>query len=122
MSNSNDELATKKDLIELKKELMDKLATKEELKKLATKEELQKVENKFIGEIVKIKSEIATLETKADAEKRFNLIIQAIDDLAAKIDSYKAEKTAIDHALIRHDTRLEDHEHRIQKLETIKKL
>ncbi len=113
-------LASKEELKKLAtKEELKKLATKEELKKLATKDELHQVENKLIKEIIKIKTEIATLETKADAEKRFNLIMQAIDGLAAKIDSYNTEKAAVDHSLKRHDTQIEDHEHRITKLESV---
>ena len=126
MSISSEETSTKKDLLDLKKELMDKLATKDEIqklatkdeiKKLATKEELYEVENKLIGEIVWLKTEISKLETKAEAERKFNLIMQAIDNLTAKIDAYQAEKAAIDHALGRHETLIEDHESRIQKLE-----
>ena len=47
--------------------------------------------------------------------------MNAIDGLAAKIDNYKVEKSAVDHSLHRHDLTLEDHEKRISTLESFGK-
>ena len=145
MNNSREELATKKDLAELKRELLAKLAAKEEIKKLAIKEELknfatkedlkklatkedlkrfvtievhQKSENKLYCEIIRLEEKLNLFETKVDATKKFNIIMKALDKITARIDSYYIEKAAIDHALQRHETRIDNHGHRIQRLES----
>ena len=59
-------------------------------------------------------------ETKADASKKFNIIMMALDKISARMDSYYIEKAAMDHALQRHETQIDDHEHRIQRLESVK--
>lgn len=163
MNKSMEEPATKKDLAELKRELLAKLATKEELKKLATKDELkklatkdelkklatkeelkkfatkedlkklatkedlkrfvtievhQKSENKLYSEIIRLEEKLNLFETKADATKKFNIIMKALDKISARIDSYYIEKAAMDHALQRHELRIDDHEQRIQRLES----
>lgn len=117
-----DSVATKDDLKKLAtKDELKKLATKSELKKLATKDELKKVDQKVdrvITAVVNIQHDLTKFETKADADRRFDLLMQAIDGLAGRIDDYMVEKAATDHALTRHDNLFEDHEKRIKNLET----
>jgi len=106
-SNSNP-VATKKDLKELRQELLGKLATKEEIKKLATKEELS--------------WEIGLLATKID-EQEFNrkktedFLFQAIDGIVKTLDEMRTEQAAYLHTFKRYDTRIENHEQRITALE-----
>ena len=137
-----DKLATKEEISKLAtKEEMSKLATQEEMSKHATKDELKLVEirlekleksvdflagqvtrnsddiQRLTVEVVDMKQEMGLLESKADADHKFNLIMQAIDGLAAKIDAMHTEKAAFDHGLNRHETILSDHEKRISTLE-----
>ena len=115
---AREEVATKKDLEKTRQELLEKLATKEELKqafaKLATKKELGKLGAKFdklAGQIIKKSADIEIIkvqiihilarldeqETKADADRKFDLIMQALDGVVAKIDDFQVEKAATDH-------------------------
>lgn len=117
-------LSTKEEISKLStKEEISKLATKEELKELATKAELKKLDEKtdrIIGVVVQMQERMDTFETKADAEKRMTTIITAIDGLAAKVDNISTEMAAVNHGLLRHEDRLEDHENRIHELEVEK--
>ena len=122
--------ATKEDLKKLAtKEDLKKLATKEEIKKLATKEELKKlatkkdfkhqqkqIDNLFI-EVRRQREQIFLLETKEDADKKFNILLSAIDGIVKKIDDDRIERKAGEYALKRQDKRLENHEKRIKSLE-----
>jgi hypothetical protein len=137
-----EKLATKEEISKLAtKEEISKLATKEEMNKHATKDELRLVEirlekleksvdllaaqvtrnsddiQRLTVEVVDMRQEMALLETKADADRKFNLIMQAINGLAAKIDAMHTEKAAFDHGLNRHETILSDHEKRTSTLE-----
>ena len=121
-----------------KNELLEKLASKKELKqevsKLAIKGELKNLEKRFEAltkkveknsadivelriEIVHMREDMKKLKIKEDADKKFYTLLHAIEGLAAKIDAYQAQKAATDHALQRHDNKLENHEKRIGKLE-----
>jgi len=131
-------LASKEELKKLAtKEELKKLATKEELKQLATKEDIKKFVTKAefnkshsllraditklqIG-YIQILERMETLETKENADRRFNLLMQAIDGLAAKFDSDKIERAASAHTFMRHESKLENHEKRITKLEAANK-
>ena len=60
----------------------DSVATKDDLKNLATKDELKKVDQKVdrvITALENIQYDLTKLETKADADRRFDLLMQAID-------------------------------------------
>jgi predicted nuclease with TOPRIM domain len=115
-------LAKKKELIRLAtKDDLKGLATKEELTRLATKEELKKLDEKtdrIIGIIIQMQDQMSGMETKTDAERKFNNLMNAIDQLTQKFDDLITEKSAIDHGLIRHESRLDDHEVRIHNLES----
>lgn len=117
---------------EIRKEL-DKKADKKDLAILAQQvakntegiEELKsKVDynseriDRLVVEVVNIREDMKLLETKADADKKFHLLMAAIDGLAKKIDSYQTEKSAVNHALTRHENKLDNHEERLKKLET----
>jgi len=54
----------------------------------------ERVEN-----LTRLVLQIDGLENKVDASKKFDLIMNAIDGLAAKIDNYKVEKSTVDHSL-----------------------
>jgi len=68
-------------------------------------------------EVVDMRQEMALLETKTGADRKFDLLMQAIDGLAAKIDAMHTEQFALNHGLNRHETVLVDHEKRIKTLE-----
>jgi len=175
---SENELATKKDLTDLKEELLGRmqllatkeeldqkiatlvtkeefdqkiatLATKEELDQkiatLATKEELdQKIATLATKEALEVvarqgaintrdisemkgdikvlkwemgqmREEIKSLETKFD--KKFDVLITAVDGIAKELMDMRTEKVATEHVLNRHETKLENHDKRIRKLE-----
>lgn len=99
------------------KEELKNLATKEELKNLATKDELRKLDEKtdrLLGVVFVMKEQMVTRD---EMEQKFNLILNAIDQLTLKVDNLSIEKSAIDHSLTRHENRLDDHEQRIVELE-----
>ncbi|MBN1481140.1 hypothetical protein EH223_01625 [candidate division KSB1 bacterium] len=130
------ELAKKADqttVNEIRREL-DKKADKKDLELVAQQvakntvgiEELKtKVDynseriDRLVVEVVNIREDMKLLETKADADKKFHLLMAAIDGLAKKIDSYQTEKSAVNHALTRQENRLDDHEERLKKLEAV---
>jgi DNA repair ATPase RecN len=118
-----------KELEALKQELLEKLAskleserlaTKHALKMLATKEELRKLDEKtdrLLGVVFEVKEQMVTRD---EVEQKFNLILNAIDQLSLKVDNLSIEKSSIDHGLTRHENRLDDHEQRIVELESVK--
>jgi len=113
---------------EFKREIA-KLATKEELQreiaKLATKEEFDVVRKKLdevadqvvlnTTDIRELKQNLARVESTMNT--KFDVVLQAIDGLAGKIDSHQTEQAAVLHSLSHHDRQLDDHERRIEKLE-----
>jgi hypothetical protein len=129
-----DQNIIKQDIDSLKQELLEKLASKEELNKVEKRldDRLDEVEKRLDGRldkaektdhilakaIVDIQERMKQLETKEDADRKFKLIMNAIDGLAKKIDDYKVEKVAHDYSLRQHDKQLENHEKRITALET----
>ena len=118
-------LATKEELKKLatKEELKNeirKLATKEDLKKLVTKKEFakqQKSFDKLTSIVFDNQRRLDLLETKEDANKKFNLLVGMIDGLTKKVELIITEMKATNHALNRHENRLENHEDRIDTLE-----
>ena len=133
---SREDLATKKDLEDLKKDLKQELTqyvTKEEFRreiaKLATKESVEIVARQVLkntNNIAALKNEMRMgfkrvderldfLESKFDM--KFDIMISAIDGIAKEFQNGRTEKAAIDHALTRHDEQFDDHEMRIKKLE-----
>jgi Fe-S cluster assembly scaffold protein SufB len=155
MPDSSNNAATKKDLSDLKEDLLQRLvskeefdqkittlATKEELKqevaKLATKEELKQevaklatrkalevVANqvaKNTDDIVVIKYDIKELklemgQMREEMNEKFNMMMNAFDKIMKGLDAQRAENAAFHHAMLRHENRLDDHDHRIGKLE-----
>jgi len=134
---SKNEPVTKNDLIEAKKEIMDDLTIKlkEETAKLSTKASLEVVANEVLknsADIEKLKEDMGQVrsdvsilkyemgevkETLTSLEDKFGIMINAVDNMNSKFDIWLSEKAAIDHALIRHDDKLDDHEARIKRLE-----
>ena len=47
------------------------------------------------------------------------MIMEVLDNIIAKMDIYQVEKAAMNHAITRHETRIENHEQRIKKLEKV---
>jgi len=141
MSNQGGgEVATKVDLEQTKQELFEKLASKEELKqavaKLATKEELKEV-NKSLDSLTKqveentvgikvlqnlyfrLEERMDKLETKEESDRKFDILIKAIDGLIGKIDHFQIELASTDHSIMRHEKQLKKHEERITILEEV---
>jgi len=78
MNNSlMDKPATKQDIENLRQELTNNMATKDELKKLATKEEIKKLATK--DELKKL--ELFTKEEFKKVDKRLNSISQAVSQI-----------------------------------------
>jgi len=155
MTDPSNNFATKKDLSDLKDELLQrlvskdefdqkiatlatkqelkqevaKLATKEDLKqefaKLATREALEAVANqvaKNTDDIVVIKYDIKGMkwdmgQMREEMNDKFNMVMNAFDKIMKGFDDQRAENAAFHHALLRHENRLDDHDHRIGKLE-----
>ncbi|MCU0643957.1 MAG: hypothetical protein MUC94_06815 [bacterium] len=122
-----------------KKEFDQKIATlvtKEEFDQkiatLATKEALEVVANQgaintrdisemkgdikvLKWEMGQMREDIKSLETKFD--KKFDVLITAVDGIAKELMDMRTEKVATEHVLNRHETKLENHDKRIRKLE-----
>ncbi len=139
---SKNDVATKNDLANLKNELVEILVSKQDYKEqlalLVTKEEFRqefaKVSTKESVEVVarqvlKNTNDIASLKTEMrmgfnrvddrldSLESKFDIMMSAIDGIAKQFQNGQTEKAAIDHALTRHDDRLDRHEARITHLE-----
>jgi len=105
--------------------LVTKAEFNREIAKLATKEELEIVRKKLedvasqvalhTTDIRELKQNLARVESTMNT--KFDVVLQAIDGLAGKIDSHMTEHAAVQHGLSRHDRQLDDHERRIEKLE-----
>ena len=121
MNNSiMDKPATKQDIENLRYELISKMATKEELKKLATKDELKKLDKRIDNltrAVGQMQNQITLLETKEDAERKFNIVINAIDGLARNVTDFQVEMRSSERTFQRHEDKLENHEKRIESLE-----
>ena len=119
---------------------IDKLVTKEEFRseidKLATKKELQSEITRLDGSIEILANQVAKNtdgikdlhvelaglrremnDRFSDMGNKFDIVLTAIDGLASQIRDMRAEKAAGEHTFLRHETRLDDHETRIRKLE-----
>jgi len=59
------------------------------------------------------------LETKEDADRKFNLLMNAIDGVVGRIDVYRIEQVATDGTVQRLDAKVVNHEDRIRMLEAI---
>lgn len=108
-------LATKEEIKKLatKKEIK-KLATKREIKKLATKDELQKTNRK-----IEILANQVALNRQDIVEIKDNVrtILEIVDGIAKKFEDARTERAALNHALRRHENRIDDHERRIANIE-----
>ena len=105
--------ATIQDIDNLRQELLSKLATKEEIKKLATQESL----DNLAAIVFQQQHQMSLLETKEDANKKFDLVMSAIDGLAKNIENHYIELKSGDSTFRRHERQLENHEDRIKVLE-----
>lgn len=119
------------------------IATKEELRqegaKLATREAVDVLANQVAKntiDITGIRSDVKKINRRLDGmqnhiekmdhkingldkklDDKFNTVLDAVDTVLREVTNNRTEKAAIDHALIRHDDRFENHEKRIRKLE-----
>ncbi|OGC01997.1 hypothetical protein A2V82_12650 [candidate division KSB1 bacterium RBG_16_48_16] len=114
--------ATIQDIDNLRQELLSKLASKEEIKKLATKEEIKKLATQesldnLAAIVFQQQHQMSLLETKEDANKKFDLVMSAIDGLAKNIENHYIELKSGDSTFRRHERQLENHEDRIKVLE-----
>ncbi len=106
-SNSNS-VATKQDLQELN---LETLASKEEIKGLATKEELKAINEELSFQTRRLATSID--ELKAELRNTKNILQQAINEVAKKLDNAIEKQPAFRHTVNRHETRFDDHENRI---------
>jgi len=121
--HSENDVATKKDLENLKQEL--KQDFRKELSKYATKEALDVVARQVLNnsnDIAELKVEMKNgfqrVDKRLDSlDTKFDVMMTAIDGIAKGLQNGKTEKTAVDHALIRHEKKIDNHETRIINLE-----
>lgn len=112
MPESSNNVATKEDL-------------KQEFAKLATREALEVVANqvaKNTDDIVVLKNDIKELkwemsQMREEMNNKFDMVMNAFDKIMKGFDDQRAENAAFHHAMLRHENRLDDHDHRIGKLE-----
>lgn len=131
-------LATKEDLKGFAtKEDLKRFATKKDLEKLAitTDKKIEKLNQKFDWLAAKVMAnteKLELMETKEDANKKFNIIMNRLDGIVKLLEDFRIEMKAMNAAIARmekklegekdrndiQDEQLKDHEHRISKLET----
>ncbi len=143
--HSENDVATKKDLENLKQEL--KQDFRNELSKYATKEALDVVARQVLKnshDIAELKVEmkngfqrvderldkvdyrLGNMDNRLDnvdnrldsLDNKFDVMMTAIDGIAKGLQNGKTEKSAADHALTRHEKKIDNHETRIKNLET----
>ncbi|MFZ5517467.1 MAG: hypothetical protein ACOY90_12550 [Candidatus Zhuqueibacterota bacterium] len=121
--HSENDVATKKDLENLKQEL--KQDFRNELSKYATKEALEVVARQVLknsNDIAELKVEMNNgfqrVDDRLDSlDNKFDIMMTAIDGIAKGLQNGKTEKTAVDHARTRHEKTIDNHETRILNLE-----
>lgn len=116
MSDNNKSApATKADLLDL--------ATKADLQNLAqtTKADLADVDTKLSIAITKAQADIReikeTIETKLSTKDDISRLLNHIDAFAAEALSYRNHDKLRGGKIMEHETKLSDHENRLQKLE-----
>lgn len=127
-----DDQLTKKDLDNLKNELLDKLVDKDvhkkdldnlktDIAKLDIKEELNKVKKTLeivAAQVTKNSLDIMDLKKETgEVHKKLDVILQSVDGLARLITNGQVEKAASEATFQRHEQWLEDHENRIGRIE-----
>jgi hypothetical protein len=129
MTDPSNNFATKKDLSDLKDELLQRLVSKDEFDQkiatLATRKALEVVANqvaKNTDDIVVLKNDIKELkwemsQMREEMNNKFDMVMNAFDKIMKGFDDQRAENAAFHHAMLRHENRLDDHDHRIGKLE-----
>ena len=121
---------TREDLLDLEERLTKKLATREAVDVLANqvlkntddiddiKTELQTINlriDRMQDRIEKMDDKIDRLDEKLDY--KFNLVLNAVDNVLKEVTNNRTEKAAYGHTMNRHEGRIENHEKRIKKLE-----
>ena len=128
MKNTDDKNnVTQHDLESTKNELLDRLISKKEfrseIKRLdGSIEILANQVAKNTDGIKDLHVELAGLRREmndrfSDMGNKFDIVLTAIDGLASQIRDMRTGKSAGEHTFLRHETRLDDHETRIRKLE-----
>ena len=137
------EVATKKDIEALKNKLLDKMVDKDQYQKdmaqLVTKEEFKKELDKLLTKEEfreQLKKEYSRYATKDELrfeinelrkemreanerhDQRYNKILEILDGIAKQISNSRVEKAAVEATLQRHERKLEDHQVRIERLES----
>lgn len=116
------DLATKSDIqnaIEVsEKKLHNKIASV----KTDLNAKIDLVRTDLKKDIALVASEVVRLSTdlndfKQETRQQHHTVLNAIDGLTRLITDNQTEKVAVDHALRRHDVKLENHESRIEVLE-----
>ncbi len=132
-SEKND-YAIKKELLETKQELLDKLVSKAEfLREIGRVDgsieltanqvgkntlEIQKLRGEMNGKFAEMSVRFSDIDDRfAEMNDKFNMVLTAIDGLSGQISDSSTEKAAGEHTFRRHDRKLDDHEKRITQLE-----
>jgi len=102
------------EIVSVKTELRQEItAVRTDLK--TTTDRLQKEIELVAVHVVQVSNDLT--EFKQETRERFDGVMTAIDGLAGLITDRKVEEAAVNHALRRHDHKLDDHETRIGALE-----
>lgn len=118
-------LVTKEEFRQEVAKLVTKGEFRQELAKVSTKESVEVVARQVLkntNDIASLKTEMRMGFNRVDdrldsLESKFDIMMSAIDGIAKQFQNGQTEKAAIDHALTRHDDRLDRHEVRITHLE-----
>ena len=84
------------------------------------KEESKKLQNKtdnIVQKIVRMEYQMSLFETKEDADRKFDILLTAIDGLTKKVTDFQTEIRSSERTFQRHEEKLENHEKRIDSLE-----
>jgi len=118
-------LVTKEEFRQELAKLVTKEEFREELAKVATRKSVEVLANQVLkntNDITEIKVRLNDIDWKIgdlreEIKMKFDAILNAVDNLSRKYDDDRTEKAAIDHALTRHEDKLDSHEVRITHLE-----
>lgn len=96
-----------------KRELLGRLASKEDFEQFITKKDV----GILAIQIANLIQRMASVENQLSvAQDTSNLILEIVDGIAKKIDDAQTENATTNYAFRRHENRLEDHEERIETI------
>jgi len=116
MQNDAEKLVTTKDLAEAKDELKAEMAAMNR-RMDRFEEKLTKTDQTVERMAIRIVQMEQAMETKADAQRRYDGIMNVLDKIMKRFDIYDSERAAGEYTFRQHEAKIENHEKRLLLLE-----